>query len=391
MSTGIHSVQEAPRERWEPSRIVVAVSEILSPIVLYAGGGIAAVLCFMAWISWFDSLLPVALLLIVVPLFFTIFVHEYGHVLGASLAGMCPMHARVMRLEFLKRARGWRVRWSPVRMKVSGFVMAYPLPGVPLRSASMLMISSGPLANLLVGAFLSILFVVLSHNGWTYLIASAAVMNVAIGLANLFPTSRNRPSDGYLLWTWMRGRPEEDVGFTYVRLMGLSVSGTTADRLPAGDVQSLRAQPMPMPLVADWIALKSAQNLGDWATASDTAAAFDEKFRGLSRDMQEAMGDLSKIVGAEAAFSQSMLHGDASHVRAIALDRSVQWFAPHLAPRLKALEAALAARPQECAQWLAVVECASRASVDKALAISESRIRAAIEAIAPYGTGPRAV
>lgn len=317
---------------------------------------------------------PLALLL---PLWLVaVVVHEGGHYAAARAAGMVVLYVRIGRIEVAAQRHGWRIRWAPARMvRAAGYVVAVHDPARPLREQSVRMTWGGPGANLLVAVVLGpMAFLWLPHAA-AWLMLAFAVLNAVMGVANLIPSSRGIGSDGLHLLQWRDRQRALAPGAAHAHLLALTVSGVTAEQLPADLLDALDVQPAPMPLVALWYRLKASQHRGEWQAAAEQQTVFERLHGELPPALRSGLAEFIACIRTELAFSSAMRDGDAGVVTDGLLSRATSWSAPTLRPRCLALRALLDGDPAEGQRLLDEVQCAARQSVDRALLVSEMLIQ----------------
>lgn len=312
-----------------------------------------------------------------------VIVHEGGHYMAARGAGMIVLRMGIGRVELMPQRRGWRVHWAAGRkIKAAGYVIAIHDPAHPLRAQSLRMIAGGPGANLVVAMIVGLLALLWLPHAGAWLMLAFAVLNAATGLANLIPSSRGLGSDGLLLWLWRDRQREHGPQFAHVRLLALTVSGVTADRLPQDHLAELDAQPAPMPMVALWYRLKAHQNRGKWQQAAAGQAVFEQLLQELPPDLQRGLADFLACIRTELVFSRAMRDGDGSSLVNGLLSKQAAWSAPTLWPRCLALRALLGGDLTEAQRRLDEVQRLAGQSLDNALAPSEALIRSQMLALA---------
>lgn len=377
--TGEGAALAAP---WDVPQWAVAIGGKLATLSIVIGGIATYFLCYLALHEWSREFSFFAILLAPVFGFLAVVAHEFGHVAGAIWARMTPMRMQVGNLDLLKRRRGWRMRWHRNKLRVSGFVIAFPHPDEPLRRSFVKMIIGGPLANMLLATIFIGAAQFPMPTGLAYLGFAFAGMNLAVAVATLLPSQRDMASDGMQLMQWMRGKPDDGPGMAFVGLMGISVNGMTADELPDAEVAVLARQAMPMPLMFEWIRLKASQNLEEWHVGEAVERSLDEHLSSLDDRMLPHLSEFLVLIRAEIAFSKAMAELDASHLTHLPNgDAGLTWNAPHLAPRFQALGAALAGNADERKEFLQRSKKLAEQSVDLALHRSEAKLRASIEAL----------
>lgn len=299
--------------------------------------------------------------------FFAVCVHEGGHWLGARLAGMRVLQAKALGLEVLKMQRGVRLRWARrvPGQPFSGYVLAVGHPGQPMREPMMLSIAMGPALNLIVAAIFFVVFAFVSwpYAGWPL---TFAVINLAMGLANLIPTfqkgQRDKPhSDGAKLISWWQKPDESSPEFAFLRLMTLSVSGVPSGEVPLEELRQLDELPMPMPTLSLAYRLEARLVAGDW----NGALSLGDDLEGMIAAEPSMLVSLATHIAAlrrQLEFCRAIAQGDAGTLAVPIFNRDLNWHAPALAPCCRALCAALAGDRAGMEQELAAVEGFARNS-----------------------------
>ncbi len=342
-----------------------------------------------AWAAWFAGIALCALALgddgsvVFLPLILvsllglaTLLVHEGGHYLAARSTGMTVLLVRIGRIELAPQRHGWRIRWG-VRQKpgAAGYVIAAHDPARSLREQSLRMMAGGPGANLLVAAIAGPLGLLWLPHAWAWLMLAFAVLNAATGVANLIPSSRGLGSDGLKFLQWRHRHHERDPGFAHARLLALSISGVTADRLPEDQLAALDAQPPPMTIIALWYRLKAHQNRGQWSSAAGQQATFERLKQELPQKQRSSLGDLLACISTELAFSRAMRDHDGCHLSASPVSERTAWSSPALWPRCLALRALLDGDVTQGLRLLDETHRLADQSMDRSLVQSEALIR----------------
>jgi len=325
----------------------------------------------------------VALCTVVLFGLLAVLIHESGHALAAHLKGMRLMRLRAGPLDILFRRRGFRWRFAKPAAGLHGFVQAYPDPARELRPAMLCFALGGPAANLAAAALAVLLAwgVDMEREGFVH---AFALINGVLGIANLIPMFGGAASDGMLLYLWGRHPPDaQSPSLAYLRLMSLSVFGTTADRLPPALVDELDAQGNLAALVAIWIRVKAAQNRGVWESVEELERRLEQLLSGLSERERRANKPLLVFLELELAFSRAMHERQPGLLGKSRLGKGVDWLAPHLRHRFAALEFALAGERHGLEDSLRQARLHAEASPDHALAESENRIAQHIRALRP--------
>ncbi|MDR6671816.1 M50 family metallopeptidase [Xanthomonas sp. 1678] len=198
----------------------------------------------------------------------TLAVHEYGHLLAARGIGMTVYMMKIGPLQMLARRRGWRLRWQRGWPGYAGYVMALINPYAALRPQYAVLSAGGPAANLLVALLMGALGLNLGVQARVgAFCVGFAVLNLAVGLANLIPSrTAIGPSDGLYLLGLSRRLDADRPDRVLAQLNGLSCRGITADNLPAERVALLAQDDWW--LFHSWFVLKAAQNRCQWRQAA---------------------------------------------------------------------------------------------------------------------------
>lgn len=347
--------------------------------------------CFLAAMTMVeeaarDGVLPevlVALCTVVLFGLLAVLIHESGHALAAHLKGMRLMRLQAGPLDIMFLRRGFRWRLAKPTIGLHGFVQAYPDPATELRPAMLCFALGGPAANLVAAALAVLLAwgVDMEREGFIH---AFALINGVLGIANLIPMFGGAASDGMLLYLWGRHPPDtQSPSLAYLRLMSLSVFGTTAERLPPALVDELETQGNLLSLVAVWIRVKAAQNLGVWETVEELEHQLEQRLSGLSERERRANKPLLAFLKLELAFSRAMHERQPDALGKSGHGKGVDWLAPHLRHRFAALESVLAGERSGLEDSLRQARRHAEASPDHALAESENRIAQHIRALEP--------
>jgi hypothetical protein len=176
----------------------------------------------------------------------------------------------------------------------------------------------------------------------------------------------------------LRGVDESAPSFALMRIMSLSLQGHTADEIPRELLDTIAAQPPPMPLLHQWFVLKARQNLGDFAGAAALEPEVDAAVKALPPTMVHGARNLVALLRTELRFSQTMAglpFGSSPDPRS---RRLLAWSAPSLFPRCEALVAFEAGDLATAERKLEQSRRHAEDSLDLALAISEARLHAAM-------------
>jgi len=313
-------------------------------------------------------------------------VHELGHYVAARLCGMTVWQCNVAGLEFKAQRRGWRVRRSGLgRLKIGGYVLAFPTLDRPMRPQILGMTVGGPAANLIIALACGLI-------GWALLFRPAAglwfamaAINASFGLINLVPHQGVMASDGLKLLTWLRGVDENAPSLAHTRLISRSIAGQTADELPESDLAAMEQLPVPMSLAALWYRLKADQNRGDWAQAITRGEQLKILSQTLTPAQITAFAETLATIRTELAFSQAMLSQDGSALTDDLLSPRAAWSAPWLQLRCHALSSALQGDRSSCEELLDISRRKAEKSIDRALPRSEALLRGYVLAIFAEG------
>ena len=173
---------------------------------------------FVGCVVWLPYLLVAAVMVIPV-VWLGLVVHELGHLLAALFLGLRVEQVAVKPLQLVRRNGVLRLRFF--LSDQDGVVRVSPTGGRRFGQQMIVVVAGGPIANLglalacLVAAWcvdpFSVPLVPRTHGG--YWLDFVALMNLAVGLANLVPgRSRSLPSDGSQLAAWRRkDRAESNV------------------------------------------------------------------------------------------------------------------------------------------------------------------------------------
>nr|WP_306673811.1 site-2 protease family protein [Tahibacter caeni] len=306
-------------------------------------------------------------------------VHESGHFLAARRMGLRVMQWRLGPFEFIARHSGFRARWHrAVKGTPAGFVHAVPSPQAPMRRAYLVTVAAGPLADLAAAAVAGMAGLLLPGTAAAPVFAFALISLSSV-LINLFPSPRES-NDGALLLFWWRLRDEHVPVLAGVRLMALSVDGTTADRLPADELRTLETTE---PWSAAWYRAKAAQLRGDWTAARQEWQWLVDWFDRFTPEQRRGLRDFRHQVLAEQAFTTALATRDPAPLRApYLLPADVAWRLPSLQARCAALQAALDGDAPACARGLDLAQRHAEDDVDRALASAETRLAIAVRDVA---------
>ncbi|MET4727868.1 Zn-dependent protease [Lysobacter enzymogenes] len=311
--------------------LVVALSELMAgprpvPVALLLGASLLAVI----------SVVPV---------------HECGHWWVARLRRMAVAIVAIGPLELQPRRRGLRMRLrgrKSARRGLGGWVVALPDPRRDVRRDAMWMAAGGGLANLCFAAACLVAALLLPLSPLRSLLWPLAMMHIATGVLNLLPylVGGHTPSDGLNLWRLSRNRYEDLPGWSLKLVLGHFAAGLPADRLDPALLRRMAAEPEPMPLMRDWLEFDVAQQAGaaDDAARARALARMRERAAAYTPQQRESVADVLAISEVQEVFYRALGGGDREAVRALsALDlrQPTLWRVPQVAPRVRALAAAL--------------------------------------------------
>lgn len=314
-------------------------------------------------------------------------VHEFGHYLGARLRRMNVLAVAIGPVEFYPVVGGWRPR--PRRREhareFGGYVVAFPDPDRPPRGDFAVLLLGGPLANLALALPLAALLATMEASHWQLLCIALALLNFAGFACNLLPyQTKSLATDGLQLLQLRHWPPDMhgDPWLVWMRLMGRSLGGVTADELPEQELRVLTERADALPLQDEWFRLKALQNLGDWRRVDEVEGALNRRVSALDEGLLAAMSrGFLPLLRAEIAFCRSMASGDAGHVEAIGLAPALQRDVPYLMPRLQALAAGLRGDLARSAQAMERSRLGAETSIDVATRRCEARLRGYMQAI----------
>lgn len=314
-------------------------------------------------------------------------VHEFGHYLGARIRRMSVLAVAIGPVELRAVVGGWRLRRcrSEYAREVGGYVLAFPDPERPARRDYAVVLLGGPLANLALALALGAMLATMEASSWQLLCIALALLNFAGFGANLLPyQSRSLASDGLQLLQ-LRHWPadaQKDPGQVWMRLIGRSLRGVTADELPESELRVLAERADVLPLLDEWFRLKALQNRGEWRRVDALERALNRRVSALDETLLAAMSrSFLPLLRAEIAFCRSMASGDAGHIEAIGLAPAVQRDAPYLMPRLQALAAGLRGDAERSAAAMERSRAAAETSIDVATRRCEGRLRGYMQAM----------
>lgn len=368
--------------------------EILAGLLVALSAFGAAVACssIVEPLSGFSALLGWALLFFG-SVYLALAVHEFGHYLGARLRRMTVLAVAIGPVEFFPVVDGWRLR--PRRREhareVGGYVLAFPDPERPPRRDYAVMLLGGPLANLALALVLASMLATMEASYWQLLCIVLALLNFAGFSGNLLPyQTQSLVTDGLQL-VQLRHWPSDtqtDPGLVWMRLIGRSLRGVTADELPENELRVLADRADALPLLDEWFRLKALQNRGEWRGVDEVERALNHRVSALDETQLIAMSrSFLPLLRAEIAFCRSMASSDACHVEAIGLAPTAQRDAPYLLPRLQALAAGLRGQTERSASAMERSRARAETSIDVSTRRCEARLRGYMQAIIDEATG----
>jgi hypothetical protein len=367
-------------ELWMPSPWVMRISALAAAGVIWIACVLAIILCMAAW-SDSEWPLPSMLATFVVLGAATTAIHELGHLAAGRLAGMHLIRVQVGFIDALATRRGWRVRLKRPQF-VHGMVVALPDLSRPLSTQLAQLAAGGPAANLLIA--------VIAGVGATFVPPSAmavlAVMNAGVGIGNLLPTHKHLSSDGLTLLQLMKRRAFARTSLAFLRLNAMAMSGATADRLPIADIETLATGAPVERLFALWFHLKAAQGRGDFAQAKRMADELQSCLDTMNDIERRACAPLAGLIRGELAFSAVLSGTPPERPLDADLDPEIDWIAPAVRLRLRALDAVIRGESAAAAKLLDQAETASERSADAAHRESERSLRARVRQFAGHSS-----
>ncbi|MFT3806357.1 hypothetical protein [Arenimonas sp.] len=366
-----------PADPWVPPRWLAGLLSAVQFLIVIAGSGVCMYLVGRGLVLDVDFRIFVALATTLVFYFAAIAIHETGHAFAARAAGMTLVRGAFFHWQCVFSRRGWRWRRRGSQRTPSAFVMAWPDPARALRPQMLWFVSGGVLANLASASVLALLgsWVPAPANGF---MLGFAVLHLELAVINALPMVSGCPTDGLNFLAWWRRDFEQHPAAQCMRLLGRSITGTTADQLPDGEVAALAKGRDGVQLIHGWIVMKAAQNRGEWQKAAEAGDRLDAAIAALPAPAVAANKDFRWQVALETAFFRSLVAGSPDAMRQIPFNANGDWFAPHLWPRCQALIAAFDG--DTAARDLLLVESQRHAedSIDRALPISEAGLTDAV-------------
>lgn len=313
-------------------------------------------------------------------------IHELGHYVMARIAGMTVLQGNVKGVEFQVARRGWRLRVASLRGRgLSGYVLAIPAWGRPMRHAFLAMIAGGPAANLIVACGFLTAALCNAHATAQCLLLAIALHNAGMGIGSLLPRPAlsGHTSDGQKLLAWWRRPDEAAPEFAHIRLIARSLAGQMAQSLPDDDVSALEQGSDLMRLAALWYRVKADQNRGVWTTADAHSTTFNTQEQALTPAMMSAIKELRATLRMELAFSRAMHTRDPALLAEPLRATRAYWSSPWLLPRCRALDASLRGDARGSAAQLALANRRASNALDASCVSSEATLRNYIQAMTP--------
>jgi len=169
---------------------------------------------------------PALLLWLPLYWFVTVLVHELGHVVGGTLAGMRFVLLAVGPLKIVNEQGALRVRLNTVPGMWGGLALMVPATTDRFQSRLALFVAGGPLASMLLAVALGVAAANL-HGAMRAGAAIGALMSGAIGAATLIPvTLGGYASDGGQLLGLLRRDAAAEIRGAIATIAGASMNGT---------------------------------------------------------------------------------------------------------------------------------------------------------------------
>lgn len=334
--------------------------------------------------------LPGAMLLVLLPAYFSaLLVHEGGHWIAARACGMTVAEVCIGPLELQPRRRGVRVRLRSRHGRqrdYGGWVLAYPDPRRDLRRDAIVLVRAGCLANLIFAAACATIALlwhgIVGQLAWWLL----AAMHGVVGVLNLMPHALggHSPSDGLTLWRLRHNDYADLPGSSLKRLFGHLSLGLDPNDLPPDLLRRMAAESEPSPMLVDWVAFAVALERGDEAAAEAALRRVRERVAACEAPLRESLADLLAICGLQWSFYRALWHRDGAAAAELELiDPRARWLwpMPHLAPRARALAAALRGDGAAARRWLERSRRCAENDPTPDLAAHEAALRGRIAAL----------
>lgn len=370
----------AESETWSQPRWLVSLLGVLRFLIVLAASFLCSYLVLRNLVVVGDLGILIALTALAIFLFAGIAIHELGHAWAARAAGMTLVRCGFFPWQGMRFRSGWRWRRRPRPYMPAAFVMAWPQPDRALAPQMMLFNAGGILANL-ASALALALFGAWLPPAIAGFLFGFAVVHLELAVTNALPIQGAYPSDGMNLLNWLRPGFERHPAAISARVLGRSVAGTTADKLPEDELAAMAQGGVGLQALHGWIVMKAAQNRGEWQRAAELGDQLDAAIAGMPALAAAAHADFRWIVGLETAFSKCLVAGSADALRQIPLNANANWFSPHLWPRCQALIAAFDGDTAKRDSLLAESQRHAEDSVDRALGVSEALTREAVLAV----------
>ncbi len=365
---------------------------------------------------------PTALFVVMLPGYLlTLAVHEGGHWAVARWRGMVVLQVMIGTLELQPRRRGVRWRWVARGLSggLGGWVQALPDPRRDIGRDLAWLAVGGAAANLAAAAVCACVAAWLGHSVGQAVALLWMLLHLALATVNLVPMLLPGPqfSDGLYVWhaLRMRGGGPKPPHWSWGEVQWRLLHGEPASALPPALLRSLERAPWPLPACVDWLgccaALERMDLEASQAATERLQQRVDEHHRRAAADPLAATAAAPAPPPGEAAPVQDEADGlltlcRLSHAFASAVVRPQQrpqalsdllghvefasqlWSEPQLAPRIRAMIAALLDDPVQARRWLAKSRRLSENSQFPAVAVNDAQVRAQVEAVlAERGAG----
>jgi hypothetical protein len=207
-------------------------------------------------------------------------------------------------------------------------------------------------------------------------------MNLALAAFNLLPRKVGlQSSDGLLILRAWRNLPHNLPNAAFNELMGRQLRGEAVASLPQNLLEKLASEPLPMPVIHDWLQLVAALQRHDWNAAFATAEAARARVEACEPAMREALRDLLVLIHAEVSFAHAVVQGQPAPIEAIETKSPLFWMVPHLLPRLHALAAALRGDGARARELLEISRHHAENAVDRSLSGYELSLRTVVQSL----------